>query len=71
MSIEAYILPKLIYREGILDTCIPSKQHILYKTLYIHNTEHVHNTTTKTTTHQSSHCKSLNSPVVGTFFSNR
>lgn len=62
LSIEPYILPKLIYREGILNTCIPSKQHILYRLLYIHNTEHVHNATTNTehrttTQSQQSHSK--------------
>ena len=39
---EPYRLPKLVYRDCLLDTSLPSRRHILYNKLCIYNTEHVH-----------------------------
>ena len=40
MCLEDYSIPKLVYREGILERALPSKAHI-YSKLYIHSPCHV------------------------------
>ncbi|CAH1792106.1 unnamed protein product [Owenia fusiformis] len=42
MRINPYTFPKLIYRDGIIETSLPSKQRILYNMFYIHNPQHIH-----------------------------
>lgn len=42
MTPEPFVIPKLVYREGLLDSCVPSKSRLLHNLLYIHNPEHVH-----------------------------
>ncbi len=41
MRLDDYNLPKLVYREGMLSSNLPSKDHILYNMLYIHNAEYI------------------------------
>ncbi|XP_041352377.1 chromatin-remodeling ATPase INO80-like [Gigantopelta aegis] len=42
MNLEPYIVPKHIYRNGILSSAVPSKAKIVYNMLYIHSPDHVH-----------------------------
>ncbi|XP_067943533.1 chromatin-remodeling ATPase INO80-like isoform X2 [Watersipora subatra] len=42
VSIEPYLLPKLIYRDGLLDSGLSSRQHLLYRQFYLHNSAYVH-----------------------------
>jgi hypothetical protein len=41
MCLEDYSVPKLVFREGLLDTALPSKQHILFSRLYVHTPDNV------------------------------
>ncbi|KAJ8308012.1 LOW QUALITY PROTEIN: hypothetical protein KUTeg_012886 [Tegillarca granosa] len=42
MKLEPYQIPKLLYRDGILDSAVPSKKKILHNLFYIHSPNHVH-----------------------------
>ena len=37
-----YVIPRVVYRDGLLDTAIPSKTRLLHNLLFIHNPHHVH-----------------------------
>ncbi|WAR20525.1 INO80-like protein, partial [Mya arenaria] len=39
----AYRVPKLVYRDGILDLSLPSRGRLLNNTFCIYNTHHIHN----------------------------
>ncbi|KAL5008979.1 hypothetical protein ScPMuIL_014560 [Solemya velum] len=42
LETETFVMPKLLFREGILEVAVPNKKHILYSSLYIHSPAHVH-----------------------------
>ncbi|KAK3093780.1 hypothetical protein FSP39_020132, partial [Pinctada imbricata] len=42
IKMEPYTMPKLIYREGLVEKMVETLQRTVYNTLYIHNPEHVH-----------------------------
>ncbi|KAL3872724.1 hypothetical protein ACJMK2_035930 [Sinanodonta woodiana] len=39
---DQFIIPKLVFRDGILDLAVPSKRHLVHNKLYIHSPEYVH-----------------------------
>ena len=45
MFLDDYSLPKLVYREGILEQAFPRKSHIYYNKLYVHSPDHVQHAT--------------------------
>ncbi|KAF6035934.1 hypothetical protein EB796_005756 [Bugula neritina] len=42
LSIDSYVVPKLLYREGLLTTSLSSSRHLLYRQFYLHNPLHIH-----------------------------
>ncbi|XP_071081185.1 chromatin-remodeling ATPase INO80-like [Haliotis cracherodii] len=57
MALEPYTVPKLIYREGILESAQPSKAKVLYNLMYIFSSEHIHHSLFPQS-HSSSHVHS-------------
>ncbi|XP_045175663.2 chromatin-remodeling ATPase INO80-like [Mercenaria mercenaria] len=51
---EEYHIPKLVYRDGIVDRSYPSQQRILYNLLCIYNTHHIHSSIFHPDSEQSS-----------------
>ena len=41
-SLPSFILPKLVFRDGLVDTAIPSKQHLIYQKFYIYHPFNIH-----------------------------
>ncbi|CAB0038453.1 unnamed protein product [Trichogramma brassicae] len=41
---EAYEMPVLLYKEGIISSALPSKDHLLYNQFSVFATEHIHKT---------------------------
>nr|KAG5699748.1 hypothetical protein BaRGS_014164 [Batillaria attramentaria] len=42
MCLEDYNIPKVVYRDGIVLNCVPSKAHLTLNKFYLHSPSHVH-----------------------------
>ncbi|XP_037942615.1 chromatin-remodeling ATPase INO80-like [Teleopsis dalmanni] len=42
MRCQEYVMPRLVYDDGVLKTALPSKRHLLYNRFLIYKAEHVH-----------------------------
>lgn len=42
MCVEDFNIPKVVYRDGILESSLPSKAHLAFNKFYVHSPLHVH-----------------------------